>query len=56
MEFVSSLSQIGLSVLFINIYGTTVGATIGYAAGHFIYLVCMMFIFRKIVFLRADSR
>jgi O-antigen/teichoic acid export membrane protein len=56
MEFVSSLSQAGLSILFINIYGTTAGATIGYAAGHFIYLVCMLLIFRKIVFLKPGSR
>jgi len=51
MEFVSSISQAGLSILFINFYGTE-GATIGYAAGHFIYLLCMFFIFRKIVFLK----
>jgi len=55
MEFVSSLSQAGLSLLFINFYGTE-GATIGYAAGHFIYLLCMVFIFRKIIFLKPDSR
>ena len=55
MEFVSSLSQAGLSILFINFYGTT-GATIGYAAGHFIYLLCMVFIFRKIIFLKPESR
>jgi O-antigen/teichoic acid export membrane protein len=55
MEFVSSLSQAGLSILFINFYGTE-GATIGYAAGHLIYLLCMVFIFRKIVFLKPDSR
>ena len=55
MEFVSSLSQAGLSVLFINFYGTT-GATIGYAAGHFIYLLCMVCIFRKIIFLKPESR
>jgi O-antigen/teichoic acid export membrane protein len=55
MELVSSISQAGLSILFINFYGTE-GATIGYAAGHFIYLLCMIFIFRKIVFLKPDLR
>ena len=54
MEFVSSLSQVGFNIFFINLYGT-VGATIGYAAGHFLYLVCMIFIFRKIVFLKKDT-
>lgn len=55
MEFVSSLSQIGLNILFINLYGT-IGATMGYAAGHLIYLVAMVIIFRKIVFLNPDHR
>ena len=52
MEFVSSLSQVGFSIFFFNLYGT-VGATIGYAAGHLLYLVCMIFIFRKIVFMKT---
>jgi O-antigen/teichoic acid export membrane protein len=55
MEFVSSLSQIAFSLLFFNLYGT-VGATIGYACGHLIYLICMVYIFRKIVFLKPESR
>lgn len=55
MEFVSSLSQIGLNIIFINLYGT-VGATIGYAGGHFIYLVAMFIIFRKIMFLKPGGR
>jgi len=49
MEFVSSLSQVFFSITFFNYYGT-VGATMGYAAGHLLYLLCMVFIFRKIVF------
>lgn len=55
MEFVSSLSQIAFSLLFFNLYGT-VGATIGYACGHLVYLICMIYIFRKIVFLKPESR
>jgi O-antigen/teichoic acid export membrane protein len=54
MELVSSLSQVGLNILFINLYGT-IGATIGYAGGHLIYLIGMIIIFRKIVFLKPDS-
>ena len=54
MEFVSSLSQIGLNILFIKLYGTT-GATAGYALGHLIYLICMIFIFRNIVFRRIGN-
>jgi PST family polysaccharide transporter len=55
MEFVSSISQVGLNILFINLYGT-VGATMGYAAGHLIYMIAMFIIFRKIVFLKPGSR
>ncbi len=61
MEFVSSLSQIAFSIFFFESYkkaGTTMGiegATMGYATSHFLYLICMVFIFRKIVFLKPDS-
>ena len=53
MEFVSSLSQVGLNILFIDMYGT-VGATMGYAAGHGIYMIAMFIIFRKIVFMKNE--
>jgi PST family polysaccharide transporter len=53
MEFVSSLSQVGLNILFIDMYGT-VGATMGYAAGHGIYMIAMFIIFRKIVFMKRE--
>jgi O-antigen/teichoic acid export membrane protein len=54
MEFVSSLSQVTFSLFFFQYYGT-VGATMGYACGHFVYLICMVFIFRRIVFLKPES-
>ena len=54
MEFVSSLSQVGLNILFIDMYGT-VGATMGYAAGHGIYMIAMFIIFRKIVFMKSEK-
>lgn len=55
MEFVSSISQVGLNILFIEQYGT-VGATMGYAAGHGIYMIAMFIIFRKIVFMKKSNR
>jgi PST family polysaccharide transporter len=55
MELVSSISQIAFSLFFFDRYGT-VGATIGYAASHLLYLFCMIFIFRKIVFMKAHSQ
>jgi len=54
MEFVSSISQIVFSLLFFQFYGT-IGATMGYACGHFVYLLCMICIFRKIVFLKPAT-
>lgn len=51
MELVSSISQVVLNIVFIEMYGT-VGATMGYAAGHGIYMIAMFIIFRKIVFMR----
>jgi len=55
MEFVSSISQIVFSLFFFDRFGI-VGATMGYATSHFLYLLCMIFIFRKIIFLKPDSR
>lgn len=55
MEFVSSMSQVGLNILFIQEYGT-VGATMGYAAAHGIYMIAMFIIFRKIVFMKQSNR
>lgn len=61
MEFVSSLSQIAFSIFFFERFkevGSTMGiqgATMGYATSHFLYLICMVFIFRKIVFLKPDA-
>ncbi len=55
MEFVSSFSQIGFNIFFINLYGT-IGATMGYVLGHLLYLICMIFIFRKIVFLKSTDK
>jgi O-antigen/teichoic acid export membrane protein len=54
MEFVSSLSQIAFSLFFFDRYGI-VGATIGYATSHLLYLLSMIFIFRKIVFLKKEN-
>lgn len=54
MEFVSSISQVLFSIFFFNLYGTF-GATIGYACSHFLYLVCMIFIFRKMLFTKPAS-
>lgn len=54
MEFVSSLAQIGFNIIFINLYGTA-GAPMGYAAGHLLYTLCMVFIFRKILFLKSNA-
>jgi len=51
MEFVSSMSQVLFSITLFNYYGT-VGATMGYAAGHLLYLLCMVFIFRRIIFMK----
>ena len=54
MEFVSSIAQVGFSLFFFNMFGT-VGATMGYACGHLLYFICMIYIFRKIVFLRPQA-
>ena len=54
MEFVSSVSQVAFSLFFFNLFGT-VGATIGYACGHLVYLICMIYIFRKIVFMKPQT-
>lgn len=55
MELVSYMLQVLLSILFVNIYGIQ-GAPIGYAISHFIYMVCMVFIFRKIIFLKKNDQ
>lgn len=49
MEFVSYTGQVLFSCGFVALYGT-VGATIGYAVGNFVYFVIMVIIFRKILF------
>jgi PST family polysaccharide transporter len=54
MEFVSSISQVLFTMFFFDRYGTF-GATIGYACSHTVYLICMIFIFRKMLFVKTDS-
>ena len=54
MEFVSSISQVVFNIIFIDLYGT-VGATMGYAAGHGLYMIAMFIIFRKLVFTKPAS-
>jgi PST family polysaccharide transporter len=49
MELVSSSAQVLFSILFINLFGS-IGGSIGYACGHLLYLLIMIFIFRKIFF------
>lgn len=51
MEIVSFSAVTGLSILFTKVYGSW-GATVGYAAGHLTYLVIMLFLFRKTLFLK----
>jgi hypothetical protein len=41
------------SVFLIDKYGT-IGATYAYTITHFIYLVCMVILFRKIVFYKDE--
>jgi PST family polysaccharide transporter len=54
MEFVSSISQVLFTIFFFNLYGAF-GATIGYALSHTLYLICMLIIFRKLVFTKPAS-
>jgi PST family polysaccharide transporter len=54
MEFVSSICQVVFTIFFFEKYGTF-GATIGYALSHTVYLVCMLFIFRKMMFIKPAS-
>ncbi len=49
MELANSTLFVVISLAFIKMYGS-LGATIGYAIGYFVYLVCMIVIFRKIIF------
>jgi O-antigen/teichoic acid export membrane protein len=48
-EVLSSALFVLLSIFFVDLYGN-VGATIGYAVNYFLYLVAMVFIFRKTIF------
>jgi O-antigen/teichoic acid export membrane protein len=54
MELVSSITQVLFTMFFFEMYGTF-GATIGYACSHTVYLICMIFIFRKMLFLKPDG-
>ena len=49
MEFISAGAQVGFSMFFIDQFGS-IGGSIGYAAGHLLYLVIMLTIFRKVLF------
>lgn len=49
MELLSAGLQISLSIFFIKEFGT-IGATIGYAAGHFIYFIILLIYFKKLLF------
>lgn len=52
MEFISAGGQIGFSIFFIEQFGS-IGGAIGYSAGHLLYLIIMLTIFRKILFQKA---
>jgi O-antigen/teichoic acid export membrane protein len=54
MEFVSSICQVLFTIYFFEKFGTF-GATMGYALTHTVYLVCMLFIFRKMLFVKPAS-
>lgn len=49
MEIISFSSQIGFSILFLNMVGLK-GAPIGYTLGHLTYFLFMVFIFRDYLF------
>lgn len=51
MELVNYVLFVLISYVLVGRYGA-IGATMAYAAGHFIYLVGMVIIFRKMIFLR----
>jgi O-antigen/teichoic acid export membrane protein len=55
MELVSSSAQAGFGILFINMYGS-IGGSIGYAAGHLLFLIIMIIIFRKIIFYKSQTQ
>lgn len=49
MEILSFTFQVTLPILGMSRFGT-IGATAGYALGHMLYLLCALYIFRKILF------
>jgi O-antigen/teichoic acid export membrane protein len=49
VEIISCALFVGLSMLFVNMFGT-IGATIGYAAAFLCQLIVMILIFRKLLF------
>lgn len=55
MELLNFFNSVVLGILFVNRYGTY-GATISYALVHCIYLVTMLVILRKIIFIRNPNK
>lgn len=53
-EFVSAGGQVLFSMWAINHYGS-LGGAIGYTAGHLLYFLCMVILFRKILFNRSKE-
>jgi hypothetical protein len=53
MELLNFFNSIVLGMFFINKFGTY-GATISYALTHFIYLVTLIIILRKIIFAKQE--
>ncbi|POY34979.1 O-antigen translocase [Solitalea longa] len=51
-EVLFSLSLVGLSALFINIY-SNMGATIGYALNYLMHFIVMLIVFRKLIFSKS---
>ena len=47
-EVIFSLTYVIFSIVFMNLYGS-VGVTYGYALNYFLYLILMLFLFRKIL-------
>lgn len=55
MEIISFSAVTGLSLFFTDMYGSW-GATLGYALGHLTYLLIMVCIFRKTLFLNIYNK
>ncbi|MCR6720342.1 MAG: O-antigen translocase [Chitinophagaceae bacterium] len=53
-EFVSAGGQVLFSIWAINNFGS-IGGSIGYSAGHLLYFLCMVVLFRKVLFNRTKE-